>query len=113
MFEREQMQICQKYSADYVPLDLTAKVGLARNVREGIRPLNGLRHTPIDGTTGWYIWAGEILSKDDDFFLPLHASHLPEWSPLVIPYLALPPGWRFLILENYEDVWFDRAILNP
>ncbi len=28
-------------------------------------------------------------------------------SPEVLPYLALPPGWRFLIADGYEDGWFD------
>jgi hypothetical protein len=27
-------------------------------------------------------------------------------------YLALPPGWRFLIATNHEDVWFDAALLD-
>jgi hypothetical protein len=28
------------------------------------------------------------------------------------PYLALPPGWRFLIAPDYEDVWFDESLLH-
>ncbi len=96
------------------PVDDTCKVGIAANVQSGLMPINGVRHLPENGTTGWYIWAGETMSDDPDFFLPLHACHLPEWCPDVLPYLELPPGWRFLIAPGYEDVWFDPAVdLSP
>jgi hypothetical protein len=89
------------------------KVGIARNVRDGLLPINGLRH-PIEGeTTGWYIWAGEDLSTDPDFFVPLHAAHLREWCPAAVRFLGLPPGWRFLVADSYEDVWEDSSLLAP
>lgn len=87
------------------------KVGVARNVRGSLWPLNGLRHPAAGDASGWYIWAGEELSGRDDFFVPLHVSHLQDWRPEVLPYLDLPPGWRFLIAPGYEDVWFDESLL--
>ena len=75
-------------------------------------PINGLRHTPEGDTTGWYIWAGENFSQEPGFFEPLHVSHLSEWCHLVLKYLGLPPGSRFLITDiGYEDVWFDESLL--
>ena len=54
------------------------------------------------------------LSDDPDFFVTLHASQLGEWAPLVLPFLALPPGWRFLTDGTYTDVWFaDGVDLTP
>jgi hypothetical protein len=85
-------------------------VGISLDVKSGIMPLNGLRHHPVGGTSGWYIWAGEY-SAADDFFKPLHANHLSGWLPAVEPYLALAPGWRFLIADDYQDVWFDKNLL--
>ena len=35
-----------------------------------------------------------------------------EWCPAVLPYLSLPPGFRFLIAPDYEDVWEDAALLE-
>ena len=75
-------------------------------------PINGLRHPPEGDTTGWYIWAGEELSEDPDFFVPLHFEHLAEWCPGVTKFLALPPGWRFLTAPDHEDVWFDVSLLK-
>lgn len=63
-------------------------------------------------TTGWYIWAGEEFSTDPDFFVPLHVKHLNEWCPVVLKYLSLAPGWRFLVTNDYEDVWQDKSLLD-
>ncbi len=57
------------------------------------------------------MWAGDF-SDAADFFKTLHLSHLTEWRPEVEPYLGLPPGWRFLIAPDYEDVWYDAALLD-
>ncbi len=63
-------------------------------------------------TCGWYLWAGEEFSWDADFFQPVHVEHLRLWRPEVSQYLALPPGWRFLIAPGYEDVWYDEGLLR-
>lgn len=107
-----QHEICKKYGVLLMPAPDHLKVGIARNVLEGILPLNGLRLKPTADTTGWYIWAGEELSEAPDFFVPLHVSHLGEWCPVVRKFLGLPPGWRFLLSGNYEDVWEDSGLLQ-
>lgn len=106
-----QRAVCARLGVTAVPAPADLKVGLARNVRTGLLPLHGLRHPPQGDTTGWYIWAGE-LSDADDFFEPVHVGHLPEIRPAVLPYLALPPGWRFLVAPDYEDVWEDESLLD-
>jgi hypothetical protein len=90
------------------------KLGISQNFFSGKMPINGLR-IPIkkdDTTCGWYLWAGETVSKDVDYFQPLHVHHLIEKYPPVLPYLGLPQGWRFLIAGAYEDVWFDEETLK-
>lgn len=105
--------MCKKYHAEIFPVSDVSKVGVADNVRQkDLYPVNGLRHHPEGDTNGWYIWAGEDFSDAEDFFLPLHTVHLQTLRPEVIPFLALSPGYRFLIGENgYEDVWFDETLL--
>ena len=107
-----QRDICKRYGAAFMPPEDTYKVGISKGVLLGDRPLNGLRHPPESGTTGWFIWAGSELSDDPDFFSPFHLYHLLEECPAVLPYLALPPGWRFLIDDRHEDVWFDNSLLE-
>lgn len=107
-----QKALCARFGAAYQPPEDSEKVGIALQTIH-LRPLNGLRHLPEGGTCGWYLWGGEELSSDADFFQPMHVSHLEEKCPDVIPYLALPPGYRFLIHDSYEDVWEDPALRVP
>ena len=107
----DQMKICSKYGASFVGCDPSLKIGISPNIKEGARPINGMRIEGEEGTTGWYIWGGEEWSDDPDFFVPIHAKHVKEWEPMLLKYLGLPPGWRFLITEDYEDVWQDDNLL--
>ena len=108
----DQRRICTAYGETWNPPLPDTKIGIAKNVLEGLVPINGLRHPPSEETSGWYIWAGATLSSADDFFSPLHVSHLGDWCPQAVPYLALPPGWRFLLAHGNEDVWFDPDLLK-
>jgi len=111
-YHKQQIEVCKKYNASFVDAPIFMKVGIAFNVKEGLMPINGLRH-PIEGdTSGWYIWAGEEFSEDPNFFIPLHIEHLADWCPEVIKYLGLAPGWRFLFAPGYEDVWEDKSLLE-
>lgn len=113
MIKAEQKAICEKYGTEFSPPKLQNKLGISLNVRNGVTPLNGMRHAPKDGTSGWYIWAGEEFSEATDFFQPLHHSHVDNWCPEISRYLALPAGWRFLVAGDYEDIWFDESLLIP
>ncbi|TOP30679.1 hypothetical protein CGH19_15505 [Vibrio parahaemolyticus] len=76
-------------------------------------PINGMRVEPENGTNGWYIWCGEDLSTNADFFEPLHVEHIVKYLPQVQAYLGLPPGYRFLIDNNgYEDIRYDSSLLE-
>jgi hypothetical protein len=108
-----QVAVAGRFGAKPSALRWDDTVGVARNLRDPDSwPVNGLRHPPEGGTTGRYLWSGDELSDDPDYFVPLHARHLIEWRPDVLPYLLLPPGWRFLIAPGYEDVWEDPALLE-
>jgi hypothetical protein len=74
-------------------------------------PLHAARLAPENGTCGWYIYGGKY-SADADLYQPLHVAHLGDHCPSIVPYLALPPGWRVLLAPNYADVWFDGELLK-
>jgi hypothetical protein len=92
---KAQALICQKYAAPYLAAAPESKLGMASNVEGKLLPLNGLRHPPENGTCGWFIWAGEVFSKADNFFKAIHVSHVGEICPRILPYLGLAAGWRF------------------
>ena len=70
------------------PLD-GEKAGIALATLDQV-PLNGLRHRPEAGTSGWYIWGGTTIGEAADFFDPLHHRHMAEYCPAALPFLALP-----------------------
>jgi hypothetical protein len=109
----QQFEMATRFGAVAAPPSLGEKVGISADVwsQERVLPLNGLRHPAAAGTSGWFIWCGEEIGAADDFFIPLHIEHLKARCPEVLPYLALPPGWRFLLAPGHEDVWFDKTLL--
>ena len=106
-----QRELCRRFGAEFTPAPASQIAGVAKVVLGATGPIHGLRHPPKGQTCGWYIWTGE-LSQDDDFFEPQHVAHLADSCPQILKYLALPPGWRFLLATGYEDVWFDAALLE-
>ncbi len=108
-----QRAVCDQHAAPFTPCAPSTKIGISATALRGDLPLNGLRHPPENGTSGWYIWGGEELSTAPDFFKPMHIHHLSDQCPEILPYLALPPGWRFLVAPGVEDVWFDKSLLQP
>jgi len=109
--KREQHFVCARVGVEPdVPAPFQ-KVGIALHTRH-LEPLNGLRHSTQGDSSGWFIWGGTDLSQAPDFFAPLHVTHLNERCPRALKYLALPPGWRFLVAPGQEDLWFDPKLLE-
>lgn len=102
----DQLETCTPLGVEAYPDPEFLKAGVGRETRG---PVHGLRHTPEGDTTGWYIWRGEY-SDADHFFEPLHVRHLAERMPEVMLYLALPPGWRFLLAPGHKDAWYDEKL---
>ncbi len=111
---KAQKELCKRVGKKFVPSAYDMKIGISKNVFEGVAPINGIRHNIEGDTTGWYIFAGEdpIPQEDADFFEPLCVKHLIESCPQVLKYLGLPPGTRFQIdHDGYEDIWDDPMLL--
>ena len=106
----DQRNVCERFGAEYTPPEASQKVGISLASLENV-PLHAARLRPENGTCGWYIYGGEYTT-DVDFYQPLHVAHLVERCPNIVPYLALPPGWRVLLAPDYEDVWFDGELLK-
>jgi hypothetical protein len=110
---REQRKVCDRFGVKPWPVSRDFRVGVARNVKPDSLFVHGLRQPPEGETTGWYVWAGEERPTEPGFFSQLHLNHLLEWCPKTWRYLALPPGWRFRIAPDAEDVWYDPSLLQP
>ena len=106
-----QQTVCAQNNSDYVEANSDDKLGFASRT-VNLLPLNGLRHLVTDSTTGWYLWFGEELSQEPDFFEPMHVSHVYEKYPETRALLGLAPGFRFLVAGTHVDIWFDEQLLN-
>ncbi|QEG30010.1 hypothetical protein GobsT_48100 [Gemmata obscuriglobus] len=102
-----QQRICRTYGAGFEPPAPGSKVGLAIPTLDRI-PIHGVRLAPTDTTCGWYIYAGGEWSDAADFYQPLCVEHMADYCRLAVPFLGLPPGWRFMIDgQGFIDVWQD------
>src|SRR6478752_8898300 len=111
LLRETQRQVCAIQSAAFDPPAAGTKVGIALQTM-GQLPIHGVRLTPTETTCGWYIYAGPDRSDDPDFYQPLCIEHLEEYCSPALPFLCLPPGWRFLTDgRGYTDVWFDESVL--
>src|SRR5262245_35543881 len=109
MNDAQQRAVCEQHSAEFCQPPAGSRVGIGLQT-VGRQPLNGMRVEPHGGVCGWYLWAGGEPSDDDDFYQPLCVEHLEARCPAALPFLALPPGWRFLTDGDYVDVWYDAAL---
>jgi ribosomal protein S18 acetylase RimI-like enzyme len=103
-------RVCKRAGVEPAPAASEFKLGIALDTLH-LEPLNGLRHPAEAGTCGWYIWGGQTLSQEAEFFQPLCVAHVADRCPRALKYLSLPPGWRFLDAPGFEDVWFDAQLL--
>ena len=89
-------------------------LGLRPECSPEVWPVHALRHPPKGTTSGWYVWRGDpvIPQNDEHFFKASHPEHMGPGFDLLLPYLALPPGWRVLVAPGHEDVWYDEALLE-
>lgn len=109
----KQQDICDKYGAAFLAAPFNSFIAAALSTFDKpALPIHGLRH-PVEreGHSSWYIWAGDY-SDADDFFQNIHTGHLLDLYPKALNYLGLAEGWRFLIDDVYEDVWYDAELLN-
>src|ERR1700761_2856647 len=93
----QQKRVCQNVGANFLPTDELLKIGISKDFDPLRFPINGLRHPPERGTTGWYLWSGEDFSDAPDYFVPWKTKHFNERYPGFAKYFGLAPGWRFLI----------------
>ena len=108
---QSQKEVCLRHGSPFLPTSPQSKLGIALSSLDGT-PINGLRHPPTETTNGWYLWCGEHFSEDTSWFSTLHVDHIAEYIPEVEPYLALGPGYRFLLSPGNVDVWYDESLLN-
>lgn len=119
--EERQSDLCDEQGVPWTQPGATAVVTVARGLASGAWPISGLRRA-VDGTdSGWRLWIGEggpdtnpdpDLDPDPDRFEVVGYASLYDRCPEAVPYLGLPPGWRFLAEPDHAHVWNDPELLT-
>ncbi len=101
-----QSAICEKYGMSVLPPEDMVAIAIESL---GSTPIYGTRVRLPDGVNiSWFIHGG-THSAAIDFYQPVCIEHLPEMLPLVMKYLCLPTGAKFIIdTKGYEDVWMEE-----
>lgn len=98
-----QKEVCDKFG---MPAQMPEPIVALATESVGQSPIYGTRvQIPEGCNVSWFIHCGEY-SEADDFYKPVHISHVIETLPQVLNYLCLPVGAKFIIDDSgYEDVW--------
>ncbi len=111
--EELQRRVCKAYGAEFTPPVAGSKVGIALQTMKR-NPIHAVRLSATDTTCGWFIFAGDEWSDDPDFYQPLCVEHMAKYCEAALPFLALPPGWRFHTDGEAEyGASFDPDLLQP
>ncbi|MEI8644369.1 hypothetical protein P4S60_01650 [Pseudoalteromonas sp. Hal040] len=105
-----QHECCLNYKAKYTPIDQECMVVISDGVYEGL-PLEGVRYHSPKHMTGWWLTTDEY-NGDISSLKMVHFTHIVEYRPEVAIYMALPPGYRFMLGGEQEHVWFDEEVAN-
>lgn len=105
-----QQALCARHKARFTPPGEGDSLGVALPLRLGA-PVHGQRYPPEPGASGWYVWTGDGDLADGEF-RDVPVRQAAEIDPRLPRFLALPPGWRFTLTADREDVWFDPTLFE-
>lgn len=108
---QDQRQICIKNGALPNPPRHSDTLHIARKT-VGMLPINGLRRPSKNGDCGWYIWCGYEPPEESEFFQEMELTPFLKKMPELEKFLALPPGYRFLLAGAHVEVWYDSGLLG-
>jgi len=106
-YEAQQRCLCRDHAAPFLPPRPGSKVGIAFQTI-GRFPIHGVGVRPTGTANGWFIHAGDESSDAEDSHQPLRVEQLERHCPAVLPFLALPAGWRVMSDgRGGVDVWHE------
>lgn len=108
----DQQETCRRASAPFAPPLPSQMVAVSEGVVEGDRPLAGVRYVAPGHMSGWYL-STDRYNGDIDTMRVEHLYHITAVRPEIARYIALPPGYRFILwpdAPDADDIWFDEHV---
>lgn len=101
-----QNKLCQENKCQFMPPRPDRKVAISEGVYEGL-PVQGVRYPSPEHMSGWWLTTDQYDGNVDSLQV-VHMYHLTAKRPDLIPYIALPYGYRFD--SSSGVVWPDKNI---
>lgn len=104
----KQHGICSKYSAPFSPPRPDRKIVISEGVYCGGN-VTGVRYPSPEHMSGWWLTSDEY-NGDTKTLKIVHLYHLTAHRPDIMPFIALPFGYRFFIQGAESSAWHDQKI---
>lgn len=105
-YHRQQQQTCARFGAAFSPSAALQLAAVSDGVHEG-DPVAGVRYPPKDDDDSGWCLSTNRFDGTLDTVRREHLFHVTNDRLDVVPYLALPPGYRFVYSEVGIEVEFD------
>lgn len=109
--ELEQRKCCEHFDAEFTSIEDTQMVAISEGIYEGVVPVEGVRYPSPNHMSGWWHTTDDYDGNIDSI-KTVHFSHIIEKRPELAIYMGLPNGYRFLLGNKEESVWFDEKVAN-
>lgn len=106
---KEQHQACELYHAEFAPPRPDKLTAISVGVMEGL-PVQGVRYPWQEHMSGWLL-VTEKWDRNTKSLTNHHTYHVTAARPDLVPFIALPVGFRFA-LTNGQRAWLDPEVLH-
>jgi hypothetical protein len=106
-----QSNTCRRFRAEFEPPKPDQKVAISVGVLDGDIPVWGVRYVAPPHMSGWYLTTERFSGNVADLTVE-HLYHVTARRADLVPFLALPTGFRFAVTHNGADAAFDQDVLK-
>lgn len=104
--QEDSKKYCDQFSVDCSPPQPDQLIVISDGVLNGL-PVSGVRYHSPSHMSGWWLTTREY-SGDTKTLQIQHVSHILDTRPELIPFLALPCGFRFS--TEPKEITFDANV---
>jgi hypothetical protein len=108
--KNEQDRICLIENVKPLYPSFNQKIAISQGVYDGL-PINGVRYPSPLHMTGWWLTT-DLYNDKIESLMVVHFYHVAFKRADILPYLALPNGFRFYIGHNDVSVRFDNEVAS-
>ena len=106
---RAQEEQCAKAGVTFSPPCIEQLVAVSPELLADNGLVQGVRYPSPEHMSGWWL-VDEAFDGSAASMKPIHLGHVAARRPDVLPFLALPFGYRFSVIGHEVDIWYDEVV---